>query len=70
MKGIAERITGMTKEELWEYNFPSAHSYTGAMGAHLCRNVRLFSGLSLISKDIEIIRVGLKNAIPRALRKN
>lgn len=64
----AERITGMTKREIFNYDFPSAKSGKGFFGiTH--RNIKVFVGLILTPDDLEKEREKLKNNIPKALRR-
>jgi hypothetical protein len=71
MSAIARRLTGLTKEELREYNFVRVRSKAQVYRPrtiNLRQNVRFASGMMVGSDDLDQTRQKLAEKTPKALR--
>ena len=71
MSKIAERITGLNSQELFESDFPSINSVKDVCypaGAEVRQSVRAYTGLLIGPGDLNEVRKQLRNNTPKALR--
>ncbi len=71
MSTIARKLTGMTKNQLHEYDFPrvdSQEEVSKSRCVNLRQNVRLSAGLIVGIKDLNSMRQRLSKSKPKALR--
>lgn len=50
MSEVARQITGMTAQELMEYDWPSINSVNDCFGYEMCRDVQLSAGM-VVGRD-------------------
>lgn len=71
MSTIARRLTGLTKNQLREYEFHRVNykeELSESRGVSLRQNVRLSTGLIVDVKDLDLERQRLSKATPKSLR--
>ncbi len=71
MSAIARRLTGLTKSQLREYNFPRVNSKDEVFKPRsnsLRQNVRLAAGLMVGANDLNSTRKRLAKSTPKSLR--